>query len=102
MASECADQGVEKEKVGRDDGHMSVSMFICAQRSSQGVRVFARRAKGWSLPRQMAIKLLVDTIKDTERIRAEQAEAIQRLMSIQVVMMPAFVNVGVKSSTLTI
>ena len=45
----------------------------------------------------MAIKLLVDTIKDTERIRAEQAEAIQRLMSIQVVMMPAFVNVGVKS-----
>ena len=59
--------------------------------------MFARRAKGWSLPRQMAIKLLVDTIKDTERIRAEQAEAIQRLMSIQVVMMPAFVNVGVKS-----
>ena len=59
--------------------------------------MFARRAKGWSLPRQMAIKLLVDTIKDTERIRAEQAEAIQRLMSIQVVMMPAFVNVGIKS-----
>jgi hypothetical protein len=42
---------------------------------------------------QLALQMLMDTVMDTERIRAEQQAAVQRLIQIQVQLRPGMSNV---------